>query len=114
MATSGATLPNYLQPVTLTIRWTSTSGELGLPTRTVSLFVDGVKGSEQALIDDVRGGESVMVGGDIGSVITGVYTESKFSDGILCDLEFRRRVLSDAEVRRLQSRIGTLTLPTVV
>ena len=112
------TLPTYLTPVKLAVRWTSDKGELGLPNFTLSVFVNGVKGTDAAAAGWCvwNQADSYIALGRLESTTMGTSgTEDLFADGTLFDLEIRRRVLTDGEIARRHSQMGlNLGLPTVV
>ncbi len=96
-STSGTPVSNAV-PTAIAARWTSSVGELGLTAYTLSIFVDGVKGT-----DAVAAGPMVELDASDG-VGAGLYLGSKngiyFLDGIVWDVEIVPFVQTDDEIAR--------------
>lgn len=78
----------------LAVRWTSSSAELGLAAFTISVFVDGVKGTDAvaSAMPTETSPVDLYVGGDSGATLS--------ADGNVFDIVHTQQVLTDAEISR--------------
>jgi hypothetical protein len=118
VTSAGATLPQYMVPVKLAIRWTGASGELGLAAKTLDVFRAGVKGTAGVAAQYCRQkatGAYVTVGRlGLGGPASS-QNPYQFADGYFADMEFRADVLSDVQIAAAHNRIGqNMPLPTIV
>lgn len=76
----------------LAARWTSSAGELGLTARTLSVFVDGVKGTDTTrAADPTESTVDLYIGGDsAGNAVNGFLSRILFSQEVYTDEEIAR------------------------
>lgn len=98
-SSAAGTLPRYLTPVKLTARWTSASGELGLTAQTISVFRNGVKGTDAVAVDIAR---QVGVGP---TLRLGIF------EGFLAHVEVLPFCLTDVEIARRHAQLSLPALP---
>jgi hypothetical protein len=73
-------------------RWTSSAAELGLTARTLSVFIDGVKGTDGTRAADPTRASSTLYYGmnSAGSACNGNFTRILFTQVVLTDQEIKR------------------------
>lgn len=101
-SSAAGTLPRYLSPVKLTTRWTSASGDLGQPPQTISVFCNGVKGTDAVAVDiarQVNRGPTVHLGP---------------LEGFLAHVEILPFCLTDLEIARRHAQLTLPALPAAV
>jgi hypothetical protein len=85
-------------PHDVAVRWTSTQGELGLPSRTLSIFIDGVKGTDvqqNAPMVDTTASSILKIGSSLG---LGTLREVAYPNAAFSHIEILPWALSCGEI----------------
>lgn len=113
VSSSSGTLPRYLTAVKLSARRTSSAGDLGLTALTLSLFVNGVKGTDAVGLASILNPALVALGRGVKTSGATDTCEKSF-DGILAHLEIVPFCLTDAEIARRHAQLSLPALPAAV
>lgn len=112
---AAGTLPRNLTPVALSARWTSSTGELGLVPRSVTVHVNGVASAAAVAAGDPSYSASyVALGRETSGAVGSVSSPASFLDGMIAHVEILPFCLSDLEIARRHAQLSLPALPVAV